>query len=423
MSAREHLHADLDMVSVFGPLRAEVVARLPESLARHLAAPVGAGLRRARRRPGSWSRLSAAEARRRAADAVVTGPVDLQPAALALAAFEGGYAGLPIRIVTSGLLVAIVMPHDLFDGVDASAHVARILVDASGAQAGPEPRPLDRLPVWNTARAAGLVDREGFRAASRARQEAEATTECPPQLPHGVGVDAEHRSRGLTSIVLEAHEVARIHRTVSSLDASASPAGRSTSGMRLVSLVLEAVREATPATVDHRIRMQIDLRRYGRRGFRIEGPFSTNYPVGTLRTGDSSAAGLTASVARAVTSKGPLQALLGNLKGSVALRTRHPLLSRQPLTGVAARTTVDLNVSVLPSGLPAEAWAPDGVRVNAAMPLHRLFPADPYVQIAELGDRVVVALWDEVGAVDGPAFEAALRRAVDTRVERRTSLT
>jgi hypothetical protein len=187
--------------------------------------------------------------------------------------------------------------------------------------------------------------------------------------------------------------------------------------MKLTELVLDAIDTVVGPASDYRIRMSIDLRRYTPRGARVEGPFSTGYPIGTLRTTDNSAPALTARLAGIVSSKGPLAALVGDVLGLAKTELKHPF---RPRRTAPVRTTFDIGVSILPSRIPDAFWAANDAdvtgRVSAALLVHPAQPTSPYVQIADVGDDVVVAVWDETGTIDLGEFEAAVFDTLASRV-------
>lgn len=415
MSLRERLHDRLDMIAVFGPADAAVLAALPDALAAHIRTPSGTPLHRRPTAGQAWRHRAPRDLEALARGAIVVHDETLEPVDLVLATHAAGYRELPVSIHVSGENMTMMFPHDLFDGVAAWEHVADILQRACSIPVD-ERRPTVDRPVLAALRTSKLLDRDALGEVRRLRREAEQSTATAPQSATPIGQDLDRRRAGLRFITLDAP-------TLRHLDASdteheiASGLGRSTRSMRLTGLVIEAAGDALPAGVDMRVRMNVDLRRYAPRGHRVDGPFSTAYPFGTVRTVDVAAPALLKRLSKLLSSKAPLAALVGDLSGLVKSRIRHPFGSpAQP----GGRSDFDLSVSVLPARIPEEFWARDTDRINAAVQMHPTQPSSPYVQISEVGDGVVLGVWNEAGLLDLDRFESSITAHLDARVLRVT---
>ena len=421
MPVRERLHDRLDMVAVFEPVSPALLAALPRALTDLVSTPQGAALRRRHRATRAWGRFGWGDLdalREAALASVVQHPAGLTPARLGLRSHQHGYPGIPITAHVSGSLLAVMFPHDLFDGSSAWAHLERLFQHAAGTRPGELLPPLHR-PVLSSVRDAGLLHRSALAAVREVRREAESSTRTPPLTDHDVLPDDGRRLDGLRQVWLDDSRLGRLATAPASsadsaptaLDAS-HRARRTTTTMRLSSLVIDAARKIFPCDKDVRVRMAIDLRRYAPRERRIEGPFSTSYPLGTLRTIDSDPGSLGRATAAAIASKAPLAGFAADMAGWARTRVRHPRGVPAPQPG---RRDFDLVVSTLPTRLPEEFWATDGERLTAAILYHPAQPTDPYVQVAHVRGGVVVSLWDEAGVTDRDAFAGAFTGLLDER--------
>lgn len=411
LSLREHLHDDLVMVAVLGPVVHGVIDALPAAAAQHLASEAGLPLRRRRSPSGGWTRAAAGSNE-------LTLDVTFYEAGLSAALLArrtcGRQAGcLPMTIAISGDLVAFSFTHDLFDGVSAWAHITPIVERALGLV------PIDtketmRHPVFATLRQAKLLSLQALKKARGRRRLDESRTAQPAQLTRMLEIDDERRAVGWTTVTLDAQQLALIDATVSREHlASEHASRRSLRSMKLAETVLSGLQRATDPEHDFRIRLPIDLRRYAPRGWWVDGPFSASYPIGTLRSGDNSAPALTARVASIVSSKAPLAALLGDLSGLIKNHIRHPFKRTHLNHG---RDTFDLTISMLPSRLPEGFWASPNSRVNGVLQFHPIQPTAPYVQVADAHDMVLISLWDEGGLVDPAKFTVGILTALSERI-------
>lgn len=415
MPIRERLHDQLDLVILIGPLREDVVDALPAAVLRHLGDEDARALRRSYRTDGTWGRVTVPAAQDLARDVVEIAPPGLGPAEIATRALDAGYPVLPIRIVVSDGVIGVLMPHDLFDGAAAWHHIRRLLAIADGDHAAPAEQHVTKRPVIAALRVAGLTDPARLRAARKARQTAERQTPPDPQVPGGLAVDRSRRLAGFTSVHLDEAELARLDES-----AADGPAGRPTRGMKLSALVLDALAESVPATTDFTIRMNVDLRRWAPRGERVEGPFSTSYPIGRLRTMRRDAGSVHASVRSAIDTRAPLAALVSDVVGYAADRMRSPFAMPR---GDVIRTSFDVGLSVFPSRVPDDAWRPGASPLLGTILVHPGQVANPYVQMSAVGSQVTIALWDETGIIDQRRFEQTLRAAVSPAATAREEYT
>jgi hypothetical protein len=111
----------------------------------------------------------------------------------------------------------------------------------------------------------------------------------------------------------------------------------------------------------------------------------------------------------AIDSKAPLAALFGDVAGYAVDAVRRPFAIP---AGDVIRTEFDVGLSVFPSRVPEDAWAPGATPMLGTMLVHPGQVADPYVQISTIGSEVSIALWDETGILDHDRFEQSLRGAV-----------
>lgn len=408
MTLREQLYDGLDMVAVVGPVAPEVLAALPEALAAHAATSAGRPLRRRRTPSGRWAGRPVDGIGDVARSSVVVHDrTDLTPNALAVACQRDGYRGLPLAIHVSGTTMAVMSPHDLFDGTAGWDQFERIMLQLAGMPAASPPRVL-RFPVLASMRASGLLDRSALARARVVRRQAERSTVTAPQAPEPRSVDLRGRDSALTCLWIDPAGTRGLR---DSLAPATAARPRESLHMLVTGLVLDALRSSTSPAHDFRVRMNVDLRRYAPDGATVLGPFSTSYPFGTLRGIDTAPLPLAATMLAALESRGPLWALVGNLVGYVKARAVHP----GGLPRSTTRSTFDVGLSILPARLPAEFWAPHGDPVNAAMLFHPRLPSDPYVQIAHVHGGMSISLWDEVGLVDGEAFATAVRAALAAR--------
>ena len=425
---REHLHDRLDFLAVLSPVASDIVAALPRALADLVTSDAGVDLRRRPTRSGGWGTYAErdrAELRAAAAACCVVHPDGLSPTEVGLAAHRAGYPGLPLTVHVSGSLVAVMLPHDLFDGSSGWEQVERLFQHAAGVEPRPL-RPRQRWPVLASMRKAGLTSRAALVEVRQIRRHSETSTETAPVTDTDVVPDEARRRDGLHTVYLTDAQLARLSTPARSEDLIASTlvaavldkpsrSRRTTLTMRLNSLVVEAAREIVPADRDLRVRMAIDLRRYAPKGHRVDGPFSMTYPLGTLRTIDADPGALGSNAFSAISSSAPLAGLVADLVGYCKTRVRHPRGLPAPPPG---RRSFDLVVSTLPARLPAGFWSGHGARVMAALLFHPVQATDPYVQVALVEGGVVVALWDEAGVTDGAAFPKAFAAVMDARYPR-----
>lgn len=415
MKIRERLHDHLDLVGVFSPTSPDLVPRLVDAVYEHVQSPAGAELRRRALSGRRWRRfhgdLTAAAER-------TVLRVDGEPTLgdLALMTVEGGYDTLPLSIVVADTSVAMMFPHDLFDGSAAWRHIEQITTRAVGPWTEAGVSMVAAHPVVAALRSSGLgMGSRLRRTLAQSRRDA-AATGVPDLFPNGVSIDRERRRDGLRVVRLDAAALRRIdtsrsRRTVAS-DALKERPGRATRGMRLAELVLDGIGAAVPAESDFRVRMMVDLRRFAPKDQIVLGPFSIAYPIGTLRGSDNSAAALTTRLGALLSARLPLATLVGDIASYAKRRVLHPFAPRP--TG--ALRAVEIGISVLPSLLPEAFWASPENRISAVMMYHDIFPASPYAQIADIGDEVVISLWDETGAVELDTFVDAIRDELERRV-------
>lgn len=406
------------MVVLVAPVSADVRAALPSALATLAAEPSSRVLRRRTTDRGSWGHLDAGD--RAAVDAaarrsVVVHPPGIDPAELGLLAHRSGYPGLSMVIHLSGPVMAVMLPHDLYDGSSGWFLAERLFQHAAGEATRPVP-PVQRFPVLTALRHSGLLSRGALDDVRRARRAALDSTETPPLVDHDVLPDDDRRRDGLRSVWLEDARLAGLagpHAPGAETARDGSVrVGRTAVTMRLSSLVVDAARQILPAEQDVRVRMAIDLRRYAPRDRSIEGPFSTSYPLGTLRTIDTEPAALGVNAAAAMASKGPLGGFVADMAGYLRARARYP---RGLPAMTPGRRSFDLVVSTLPSRFPPGFWEGAGERLVAPLLYHPVQPTDPYVQVAHVRGGVVVSLWDETGLTDRDAFAPALHRLLAER--------
>lgn len=399
------LYDGLDMVGVFHPVSPDAIAALPDALAAHVAEPAGKPLwrRPARRRRWGHRRVGAVSLAR---GCVVIHPGPMGPAELALTAQRRGYVGLPIAIHVAGDTVAVMLPHDLFDGASGWDQVERIVQHATATPRGEQP-PRLAFPVAASLRHSGLLRGAAQSEVRATRRAAERGTTVAPQADPPLLIDDQRRVDGLHTVWIDAGQRQRLLGALQPSD-EATGRPRQTLHMRLTGLVLEAVAEAVEPGLDLRVRMNIDARRYAPPGRQVLGPFATPYPVGTLRTIDTNPSALGAELKGVLDSRAPLWAVVANLVGYVRGRVRHPLTGPPVAPG---RSSFDLGISILPARLPASFWAA-GDPTNAVLLLHPRQPSDPYVQIAQVQGGVVITLWDETGLVDADVFVGSLRARI-----------
>jgi hypothetical protein len=418
LAIRERLHDQLDMVATFGPADPLVALALPAAVEQHLRSAEGTDLLRRQGSGQVWKKLSPRGLELAIPFVVRREDSDFTVAEHSIRSVELGYPGLPLSVLISRRYVSMMFPHDLFDGTTAWRHIELILARAVGTWRESPLKPQVRRPVLAALRHSGLTSWETLNAARQTRRLAESSTAMHAQFPAGLGIDRARRIAGFRSVVISQEQLAHLDGSTSVRQANSdNPRGRSTRGMKLTELVLDAIDTVVGPASDYRIRMSIDLRRYTPRGARVEGPFSTGYPIGTLRTTDNSAPALTARLAGIVSSKGPLAALVGDVLGLAKTELKHPF---RPRRTAPVRTTFDIGVSILPSRIPDAFWAANDAdvtgRVSAALLVHPAQPTSPYVQIADVGDDVVVAVWDETGTIDLGEFEAAVFDTLASRV-------
>lgn len=408
MPVRERLHDRLDMVIVLDPVSPDLVAALPSALTTLLTSPEGAALRRRPTAGGRWKhhrRGNTASLRAAAEAAFTQHPDGVAPPDLALAAHSDGYQNLPVAIHRSGRALAVMIPHDLFDGSGGWEHFERLFQIASDLEPV-DLRPALRFPLFTSMRRAELLSRGAIDEVRGVRHGAETSTETAPLLDHDVFPDDVRRSNALRTVWLPKARLAAI-------SAAKGTGGKHDNlSTRLNALVIDTVREVVPADKDMRVRMAIDLRRYLPKKHRVEGPFSTSFPVGTLRTMDTSPRALGEAARAAIATKAPLAGFVADTVGWVKGRVRYPrgFPAQEP-----GRRSFDLVVSMLPARLPLGFWDTDGEKLIAALLYHPVQPTDPYVQMALVEGGLVVALYDEAGVIDRDRFAAAFTALLDER--------
>jgi hypothetical protein len=400
------------MVAVFGPVDAAVVAALPAAVDAHLHSPAGAALLRRQGSGQAWGSLSIRELELASPAIVRTTGSDLQVAALAVRSTEIGYPIIPLSVLisrspASGALISMTFPHDLFDGTMAWKHIREILHRATGTWEPSELLPVNPSPVRSALKKSGLTSLAALRAARSARRAAELGHQTADQFPTGLSLDRDRRLSGFRSVTLSSDDLRHLDASTAVRDDAVELPDRSRRTMKLTELVLDAAALSMDEAHDFGIRFSIDLRRYAPKGLTVEGPFSTAFPFGTLRSTDNSATALTARLKTMIAEKGPLAALLGDLLGLVKQRVRHPFVRPVPSP---VRHTVGLGVSILPSQIPVSFWAKGPVcdRVNAALLLHPVQASNPYIQIGTVDDEVILSVWDETGSIDLDAFANAI---------------
>ncbi|MCU1404417.1 MAG: hypothetical protein JWQ43_720 [Glaciihabitans sp.] len=413
MYLREHLHDQLDMIAVLGPADPDVLALLPEAVRTHVLSTEGASLHRRATSRYAWARATMPQVERGIDEVITEVEPGLSTAEIGVAASHQGYATLPISILVSGDRIAMMFPHDLFDGTGGWEHIVWILERATGTLRTDDKTPLRRA-VWTAVRHSKIDNREALLAAREKRRHAEVSTSTAPQYPAGIAQNPRLRKTGHRFVMLTPDQVTYLDRSVPALaDGTPSTAGRSTRGMKLTELVIGAFSAAVDPAADFRIRMGVDLRRYLPKGVRVLGPFSTAYPIGTLRTTDNSAGALTKRVSTILNSKEPLAALIGDMLGLAKATVRHPL--GRP-SGDGRRDTVEVTVSIVQSRVPDEFWAEGALPELAVVLLHPIQATSPIIQIADVGGHSVVSIWDETGTVDIDVFEAAISNILAARV-------
>ncbi|CAN5356988.1 hypothetical protein BH09ACT1_BH09ACT1_08040 [soil metagenome] len=418
MPLRELLHDQLDMVAVFGPVDAAVVAALPAAVDAHLHSPAGADLLRQKSSGQAWGSFSIRELELAGPAVVRTTGAGLDVAALAVRSTEIGYPIIPLSVLISrspatGFLVSMMFPHDLFDGTMAWKHMREILHRATSTWEPSDRLPVNPSPVRSALKKSGLTSRATLGAARAARRTAELEHQTADQFPAGLVLDRDRRLSGFRSVTLSAEDLRHLDTSTAVRHGAVELPDRSRRTMKLTELVLDAAALSMNETHDFGIRFSIDLRRYAPKGLAVEGPFSTAFPFGKLRTTDNSAAALTARLKSVIADKGPFAALLGDMLGLVKQRVRHPFARPVP---DPVRHSVGLGVSVLPSQIPASFWAADaGDRVNAALLLHPVQASNPYIQIGTVDDEVILSVWDETGSIDLEGFANAIPTLLASR--------
>lgn len=408
MSLREHMYDRANVILLAGPLSDSVIGGLDRAVEEQVRSADGGELRR--KAPsggrGAWSRPGRRELDDLSARVVVRHEPGVALAELAVRANETGYSGLPLAIHVSGSNVAFMLPHDLFDGVGGWRQINAVVSRAAGVQIARSPGAALRFPVAATLRRQGLLAPARVKAVQRIRKAAEAVSATEPQFPGGVAVDRTRRLSALSYLRFDRADLARWKA------ADPDPA-EPRSAIRLTALVVEALRDAASSACDFPIRMMVDVRRYAPHGARFAGPFASDVPLGTLRTGDNSAAALGARLDGSIDAKVPLTGLALDLTYLFKRRLRHPFRPPERRTLIHRMPVM---LSVLPSRLPEKAWASDEQRVCAGLGMHPDYVANPYVQVCRMKDGMHVTLWDEVGCFDRNAYEAALSARILGRV-------
>ena len=403
MSVREFMYDRANLILLVGPLADDVVRALPAAIADHILSSEGSELRRRHTDGQRWSHPSSRAVTALLPDVLMMDEPGLDPAEIAVRVAEAGYRGLPISVHMSGAHAAFMLPHDLFDGIAAWKHINAIFTRATGAQPKPpRGRPL-RFPVAATLRNQNLVSASRVKEIQRLRKASEEAAATGPQFPDGIVIDRLRRLSGLSYVRLSHDDLQRFKASWSGVP------GGARLYFRLAELVVRALEAAAPPDLDFPLRMMVDVRRYAPHGARITGPFASDIPLGTLRTGDNSAAALAERVDRFVDAKVPLTGFTLDLAYLSTRRLRHPFRSPERRTRIHQ---APIMLSILPCQMPAKSWASEGDRLCAGLGMHPDYVATPYVQICRMNDGVHVTLWDELGCFEKGAFESVIRGAM-----------
>lgn len=407
---------DLVICYILGPLVDVTPRRALDALRDAVRSPRGATLLYRRTRGRRWKRVDSDTALAASANAVVTVGGGLDRSALAARVLETIFepGQLPVRVFVGDGMLAMALPHSLFDGTGATAVVDLVAekLGSPGVDAVPA-LPWATTPLRTALKRFGLQGVAGVRSARETFRSLTAKTETGYQLPHTLTKAESVARTRLVSTVLTPDEVRTIASTPEQAVEGRRPA-RPPLSVKTASLVLRCLRESDRDGVDFRVVVPIDARRWVEKGFDAEGNFSPSVPMGRLLADEWSATALAERISAASKSGVPIAWLLATTLIALKNTLRHPGAARRS-SGVTPRVPFEIHVSLPTSEVAlSESLLP---RVEAdtfvgGMPAHLRLPLGVWVEVAPLRDCLHVIVRDETGIFDLDGFDRRLRTMI-----------
>lgn len=412
---------DLTICYILGPLVDLTPERALTALKDVLRSPRGTTLLRLRTRGRRWRRVDRPTALAASGHALETVGTVLDRSALAArvldTVFEPGE--LPVRIFVNDGMLALGLPHSLFDGTGATAVVSLVMekLDAPGTDEVPAV-PWAKAPLRAAMKRFGLRGVAGIRSARQTFRSLTAETETGYQLSETLTMAQSIARTRMVSMVLAPESVRTIALTPEKAIDGRRPA-RPPLSVKTASLVLRCLRESEREPVDFRVVVPVDARRWVAKGFDAEGNFSPSVPMGRLLADDWSATALAERISAANKSGVPIAWLLATTLIALKSTVRHPRAARRP-SQETPRVPFEIHVSLPTTEVAVtEALMP---RVEAdtfvgGMPAHRQLPLGVWVEIAPLRDCLHVIVRDETGVFDLDGFDRRLHDMIATTAE------
>lgn len=412
---------DLTICYILGPLSGLTPERALTALKDVLRSPRGATLLRLRTRGRRWRRVDRPTALAASAHALETVGRVLDRAALAARVLETEFVPgeLPVRLFVNDGMLALALPHSLFDGTGATAVVSLVVekIGVPGADEIPAV-PWAKAPLRAAMKRFGLRGVAGIRSARNTFRSRTAETDTGYQLSETLTIaDSLARTRTV-STVLTPESVRTIALTPEKAIDGRRPA-RPPLSVKTASLILRCLRESEREPMDFRVVVPVDARRWVAKGFDAEGNFSPSVPMGRLLADDWSATAMAERISAANKSGVPIAWLLATTLIALKSAVRHPLAARRS-SPVAPRIPFEIHVS-LPT---TEVAVPEALmpRVEAdtfvgGMPAHRHLPLGVWIEVAPLRDHLHVIVRDETGVFDLDGFDRRLHDMIATTAE------
>ncbi|WP_285136882.1 hypothetical protein [Microbacterium sp. lyk4-40-TSB-66] len=412
---------DLTICYILGPLVDLSPERALTALKDVLRSPRGAVLLRLRTRGRRWKRVDRPTALAASGHALETVGTVLDRSELAARVLETEFASgeLPVRIFVNDGMLALALPHSLFDGTGATA-VVSLVMEKLGAPGADEvaPVPWAEAPLRAAMKKFGLKGVAGIRSARQTFRSLTAATETGYQLSETLTI-AESLARTRTvSTLLRPESVRMIALTPEKAVDGRRPA-RPPLSVKTASLVLRCLRESEREPVDFRVVVPVDARRWVAKGFDAEGNFSPSVPMGRLLADDWSATALAERVSAANKAGVPIAWLLATTLSALKNAVRHPRAARR--SGEATpRVPFEIHVSLPTTEVAVSEELMPRVEADTfvgGMPAHRHLPLGVWVEVAPLRDCLHVIVRDETGLFDLDGFGERLHAMIAMTAE------
>ncbi|MBB3157383.1 hypothetical protein FHS07_001067 [Microbacterium proteolyticum] len=414
---------DLTICYVLGPLVDLTPERALAALKDVLRSPRGTTLLRLRTRGRRWKHVDRPTALAASGHALETVGTVLDRASLAArvldTVFESGE--LPVRLFVNDGMLALALPHSLFDGTGATAVVSLVMekLGAPGADEIPAV-PWAKAPLRAATKKFGLHGVAGIRSARQTFRSLTAETETGYQLSETLTKAQSTERTRMVSMVLTPDSVRTIALTPEKAVDGRRPA-RPPLSVKTASLVLRCLRESEREDVDFRVVVPVDARRWVAKGFDAEGNFSPSVPMGRLLVDDWSATALAERISAANKSGVPIAWLLATTLIALKSAVRHPRAARRS-SEATPRVPFEIHVSLPTTEVAVTEELMPRVEADTfvgGMPAHRHLPLGVWVEIAPLRDCLHVIVRDETDVFDLDGFDRRLHDMIAATAEAR----